>query len=321
MILISSSDDGAKCADALRDLLAEIIDVTQDKIVRSHAGRNQTADGSLSDRMRCELLSCRAVLAIVMPGCGSDTAFELGAAWVMSKRVFLILAGGADFRDIPAVIRDAPFADMDDKNAPVQLMSICREVASCMRAARRKNARTMPLLEKTVSLMRARASGTGDEYGDEREGDEIFSTNGTWRNSEAIDVVCMADSSMRKEFITVRVSWDNILKTIAPHIRTPKPEDFIEDLIIELCKYEDLNMLNGINYQLLKFPSITSECMTIITSYLSSKNYIMAMRAPQSALNVKSRGIFWKLTEKGEERLRDIMFERRKLNPVKKRAY
>jgi hypothetical protein len=126
-------------------------------------------------------------------------------------------------------------------------------------------------------------------------------------------VICTADSVSRKEVITVSITWDDIFLALAPNMRSPQDEHFIESVIMGLCKDRDHNFLNGLNYKLLNNPAIMHESFSLILSRLVSLNFIAASNPPRTVFQKSSRGAFWMTTQRGEDYLREMLAERRKL--------
>jgi hypothetical protein len=320
MIFISHSAREQPAAEALRDFLAEAVDIEPEKILCAYFYNSASCAGKSSDLLKSDLAECAAVFAVVTPESISTdwVLFELGAAWILGKSLYFVYMDGVDFRDLPAPLSGFPYVDMDGKDAPIRIMSVCREVASSLGLQLKRGPRIPAALERMTSIMKGRPKDDGSAFeadppdlGNAEE--SAPAKEGKWGVNDCCDVTCTADSASRKEVITVPITWDDIFLALAPNMRSPQDERFMESVIMGLCKDRDHNFQKGLSYKLFNNPAIKPESLSLILSRLVSLNFIAASNPPRTVFQKKSRDAFWMTTQRGEEYLREMLAERRKL--------
>jgi hypothetical protein len=319
MIFISHSENNRRAASALKDFLLEAMNASPEKIFLTRVHDPAPKDGKkISEQLRSDLKECRVVIAIITPeSVTADGAlFVLGAAWALGKALYFMYMEGVDFRDLPAPLGGFPSIDMEDKNAPIRLMGVCREIAADLKIPMKRGPGVLTALEKMMKAMYNEPVEDGGEAAPDASGqdEEGRFEEKTWSRTEYCEVVCAADSVARKEVIKVRILWDDLFKTLAPNMRQPQDAKFIESVLLGMCKDRDVNLLNGLNYKLLANPSVSSETFSRVISRLSVLEYISVASPPHTVFQKGSRGTFWRLTQNGEDYLRKLITERRKLS-------
>jgi hypothetical protein len=314
-------------AGTLKAFLTAVLDIEPEKILLSCLHDEKLAeDGEISERLREAVFSCEIFFAMVTPA--STTAgwvlFELGAAWALGKKIIMFFLDGADFRDLPGPLAGFRHLDMKEQSAPLQMMAICRDAASFLNLGFKRGSAVPAALERMIAAMRRELANNDDEpRSTPHEEIELSDANTPgsdnrgrpekWGGTDYCEIVCDANSALKKETITVKVLWDDLFKAIAPNIRQQQDEPFLESLILNLCRERDANLRNGLSYNILKNPGIDTVCFAMILSRLTALGYIGTSRPPHSIFQKNTRHTFWKITSLGEDYLRELIAKRRKI--------
>jgi hypothetical protein len=326
VIFISHSAENMQFAEVLRNFLAVAIDIDLGDILCTCVHHRNSYDGEkISEHLKADISSCTAVIAIVTPESISTDwlLFEIGAAWALGKKLFFLFLEGVDFRDLPEPLNCFSYADIDDKNAPIQLMGVCREAAAAIGAGMKRGPQVIAALDRVISTMRRQTADDENEAWNtipliaperaEAPDPSAVVRAEKWGAGDYCEIVCNADSAIKRETIKVRILWDDLFKALAPNIRQPRDESFVESLFLDLCMERDSNLRNGAKYKLLTNAAVTAESFTQIISRLSSLGYIRTSQPPHTIFQRSSRDTFWKVTPLGEDYLRELIAERRKI--------
>jgi hypothetical protein len=322
MIFISHHADASPSATALKSFLIEVMDLSPEKIYLTdlHDREAQSSKKNL-ERLRFNINESKIVFAIVtQQSIGSGwVLFEPGAAWALGKEIFFIFLQDTDFRDLPEPLESFKSIEINVKNAPIRFMELCRDISGRFKIQLKRGPKVLSALEAMLDVMRRNPEKPAEDFYDESQfmsDAENFHDEGTWAFDEKdyCDITFMADGVTKKEEMTVRLSWDDLFKALAPNIREPRDNEFIESLVLGLCKEKDINLSNGLSYKLLTNPAMRPESFGLIISCFSSRNYIEIARAPHTVFRKNEREVFWKLTQNGEKHLSDVISERRKLH-------
>jgi hypothetical protein len=334
MIFISHALEDLQFAEALKGFLSVLVDIAPDKILCSWSEQpNRSLEGEVSEWLKSAIGSSEVVFAIVTPsGIATDwVLFELGAAWALGKKIILFYLDGADFRDLPPYFGGFKHLKVEEQNAPVQIVSACKEAASFLGLDLKRGSGVPAALAGMIAVMRRQISGGGDLALDKMDyaGASFSSLSGVpdpvsldavgsrravkWGAGDYCEIVLSVKSAQKRETVAVRILWDNLWKAMAPNIRQPQDEHFIRSLILNLCRERDANLKNSLKYKILTDPEIETKSYTAIISRLDSLEYIATSRPPHSIFQKTTRHIFWKITQLGEEYLAELIAERRKV--------
>jgi hypothetical protein len=328
VIYISCSAEDSLTAGTLKSFLAAVLDIAPDKISLACLHDEKLAGGGeISERLREAIGSCGVFFAMVTPASMTSdwVLFELGAAWALGKKIILLFLDGADFRDLPEPLAGFKHLDIGEQSAPLQMMGICREAASFLNLGLKRGSGVPAALERMISEMRRESAGEADEPSAAPEREEIgFPDEDApgggkmcgpekWCAADYCEITCEAHSALKKETIIVNVLWDDLFKAIAPNIRQQRDEPFLESLVLNLCRERDADLRNGLAYGILKNLGINTVCFAMILSRLTAIGYIGTSRPPNSIFQRDTRYTFWKITQLGEDYLRELIAERRKI--------
>jgi hypothetical protein len=334
MIFISHSLEDLQSAEALKGFLLAMIDITPDKILcSSPQDPDQLAAGGISEWLKFAVGSCEAVFAIVTPSSVTTdwVLFELGAAWALGKKITLFYLDGADFRDLPPHLGSYRHLKVEEHNAPLQIIAVCKETAAAIGLPLKRGSGVHTALAGAVAAMRRQApdsiepghdnldyAGAGLPYPSDAPDDASADLSGVpkaekWGMGDYCEINLTVHSALKQETVAVRILWDDMFKAIAPNIRQPQDEHFIRSLILNLCRERDANLRNSLAYKILANPSIKAESFSAIISRLKSLGYIATSRPPHSIFQKATRHVFWKITQHGEEYLVELIAERRKI--------
>ncbi|MDR1020027.1 MAG: toll/interleukin-1 receptor domain-containing protein [Synergistaceae bacterium] len=331
MIFISHALEDLQFAEALKGFLSVLVDIAPDKILCSWSHYpNRFEDGEVSEWLKSAISSSDVIFAIVTPsGITTDRVlFELGAAWVLGKKIILFHLDGADFRDLPPHLGGFRHLQVDEQNAPVQIISVCKEAAASCGLEMKRGSGVPLALAGMVAVMRRQIPGGGDlaldKLGSPGAGlsylsgvsDDVLARARAaekWGTGDYCEISLSVKSAMKQEAVAVRILWDDLYKAIAPNVRQPQDEHFIRSLFLNLCRERDANLRNGLAYKILVDPSIKAESFSAIISRLVSLGYIATSRPPNSIFQKATQHTFWKITQLGEEYLAELITERRKI--------
>jgi hypothetical protein len=330
VIFISCSSEDSLPAETLKNLLAAVLDIVLDKIqITCLHDEDLAAEGETGDRLRAAIGSCEVFFAILTPASIREDwmLFELGAAWILEKKIILLFLDGAGFCDLPTPLACFRHLDMAEQNAPLQMMAVCRDVASFLNLGLRRGSSVLTELERMASAMRrepvietsalpakpdnaeARIPSNGASHGKTGKTGKAAK----WGAVDYCEIACEAESALKKVTISVKILWDDLFKAIAPNIREQRDEAFVERLVLDLCRERDPNLKNGLAYKLLKNPVINPDSSGMILSRFTVLGYIDTSRPPHSIFQKDTWNTFWKITPLGEDYLREIIAERRKI--------
>jgi hypothetical protein len=272
--------------------------------------------------LRNDISRCGALFALITPESVSSGSvfFELGAAWILGKSLFFVCLGGLDFRDLPEPLGNFPSADAEEKDAPLRLTSLCREAATALGFGMKRGPNVVASLKELLVAVANRPKEEDFVQPDEEEmfenpteeRQDEFSV-AEWRGSDRCEIIFAVGSVARQESAKVRLYWDDVFMTLAQNLRQAQDEKFVESVLLELCRGKDHDFSKALGYKIITDPKIKPECFALITSRLSSMGFIATSKPPHTVFQKQARGTFWKLTQGGEDHLRKIISDRRKL--------
>ncbi|MDR3321766.1 MAG: hypothetical protein LBS93_04890, partial [Synergistaceae bacterium] len=228
MIFISHAGGDIAIAAALKNFLAESIDIEAEKIFCTCLHDPELAgDAQLSERLKNDITQCGALFAVVTPESvtSGSVLFELGAAWVLGKSLFFICLEGSDFRDLPEPLCGFLAINAEEKDAPVRLTAMCREVASELGLEMKRGADVVASLKALIDAVADRseqnfAEPDGVEIcGDAEERQEESFEEAAWLGADYCEIIFAVDGVVRQELVTVRLFWDDIFMTVAQNLR------------------------------------------------------------------------------------------------------
>ncbi|MDR1515972.1 MAG: toll/interleukin-1 receptor domain-containing protein [Synergistaceae bacterium] len=334
MIFISHALEDLQFAEALKGFLSVLVDIAPDKILCSWSHYpDRLEDEGVSEWLKSAIGSSEVFFAIVTPsGITTDwVLFELGAAWVLGKKIILFYLDGADFRDLPPHIGGFRHLKVEEQNAPVQIISACKEAASFLGLEMKRGSGVPAALAGMIAVMRRQISGGSDLALDKLDyagagfsclsgvPDDISSGASAsrraekWGASDYCEITISADTARKRENVVVRVLWDDLFKALAPNIRQQQDEHFIRSLILNLCRERDANLRNGLAYKLLTNPAIAKDSFSMIISRFASLGYVATSSPPHTVFQRETGNTFWKITQLGEAYLVELIAERRKV--------
>jgi hypothetical protein len=330
VIFISRSSEDSLPAETLKSLLAAVLDIVHDNIeITCLHDEGLAAEGEIGGRLRDAIGSCGVFFAILTPASIKEEwmLFELGAAWALGKKIILLFLDGTGFCDLPTPLAGFRHLDMAEQDAPLQMMAVCRDVASFLDLGLRRGSSVLTELEGMAAAMRrepvieTRALSAKPDNAEARlpaysAGPGKTAKTGKtakWGAVDYCEIACEAESALKKVTISVKILWDDLFKAIAPNIREQRDEAFVERLVLDLCRERDPNLKNGLAYKLLKTPAVNPDSFGMILSRLTLLGYIDTSRPPYSIFQKDTRHTFWKITPLGEDYLREIIAERRKI--------
>lgn len=335
MIFISHTEKDQASAAALAEFLAESIKVPMESI-RSTCDLSGSELGVSSRSSKEAIGRCSVLLALIPPESlrSSWVMFELGAAWAMDKLLFLFFMPGIDFRDIPEPLSSYPSVDIEHEHAHITIMDMVGDVAEFLGLPEKKSGNILPLLERLIGTMRMVSDehDIEDDYATLRcepttepisinlieqvkpiGTDDVLMPSG----QEYYDICYSFDVTLqggtRIDNIRARVAWDDIFKSIAPHLNCPQSDSYLQKLILELCKEKNPVFGENCDFGVYKGIAMAPESYKQIIRRFTGLGYMEPARAPHSIFEARPGKTCWKITPKGEDFLRNILVTRKSL--------
>jgi hypothetical protein len=329
MIFISYPDEKSDIGGAIANFLAENIDIPPDEIKRSCLHRHSSGfGGSVSRQLKNDINYCSVIVAILSRDNVKNgwVTFELGAAWALGKKIFLLMPD-VDMSDFPDPLNDYFSINVGSKDVYIRLMDMVREITGFLNLSEKKNPHVFASLERTIGALRHKKPGAKNNAAEEDDWseDEWAAVTEATRPKPPVkvaakkevkkgeknycDIICMAAGQLRQESVTVRASWDDIYKTIAPHLHSPQEDAYIKKLILGLCKERDPHFGHNIDYRVLVNPTVDASCYAKIMNHFEFHDCVRATRAPHSVFQSRDDRDMshWTLTAHGIDQLRDVI--------------
>lgn len=310
MIFIIHAEGTRDAATAVLEFLLETLDIDAGSVISSGVPGHLPPDNKkLSEYMKEHRTDTNAAFSII-GALGTQAAwfpFEIGAGWGLARLTFPILLPGAEQISLPIPLSACTCISTDEERAPAQLKFVHHTLCKVLDIAPSAPDALSDALDRLVSRLAGTPSSAATLTKDLLFKDGMPAKRD---DSDGYTTIPVNVSKFGKPIkIAVKISWDDIYRTIAPNIHTLAEDALVESLLLSLCKEKEPELANGVAFKIMTDTRIPPETLQQIKSHYQSLGYVEC--ASGQGKYVKCAATQWKLTKKGADYLSEIVTYRK----------